>query len=75
MLAAQDQRRKQPSYTMPFFFEALELTLIWVVFGIFEATLDITQWSIFSYGLAAVWFLYTFYKLQKVLERQTMHKW
>ena len=70
-----ERRRKHPSYTSPFLFEVLELTLIWIVFGIFEGTLDLFQWSVLSYSVASLWAMYTIYKLNKVLDRQTQHKW
>ena len=75
MLTSHERRRKEPSYAMPFFFEILEITLIWIVFGIFEGTLDVMEWNIFSYGLSSVWFIFTIYKLNNVLDRQTQHKW
>ena len=75
MNAAHERRRREPSYTMPFVFEALEVVLIWIVFGIAESTFDVTQWSLVSYGLALVWFIYTSYKLKKVLDRQARYKW
>ena len=75
MLAVHDQRRKKPSYLIPFLFEVLELIMIWTVFAIVEASLDITQWSLISYALALIWFFYTIHKLQKVLSRQNLHHW
>jgi len=75
MLAAFDQRRKKPSYTIPFFFEALELVMIWIIFGIAEATLDVSQWNTLTYALCFVWIAYTLNKLKKVLIRQTVHTW
>jgi len=75
MLAAHEKRRKEPSYTIPFVFEALEIILIWIVFGILEGSMDIMQWSTISYLVAGAWFLYTFYKLRKVLQRQIVHRW
>ena len=70
-----ERRRKNPSYTSPFLFEILELTLIWIVFGILESTLDLLQWGVLSYSAAGIWIIYTLYKLNKVLDRQTQHKW
>ncbi len=75
MLAIHDQRRKKPSYLIPFLFEVLELIMIWTVFAIVETSLDITQWSSLSYGLTLICFFYTIYKLQKVLSRQNLHHW
>jgi len=75
MLSAHEKRRKEPSYTIPFLYEALEVILIWIVFGIFEGSMNILHWSVLSYVLAGAWFLYTFYKLRKVLQRQILHKW
>ena len=75
MQTTHERRRREPSYTMPIIFEVLEVSLIWIVFGIFEGTLDISQWGLVSYGLSSVWFLYTFYKLKKVLSRQILYKW
>jgi len=75
MHAAHERRRKNPSYTMPFIFEALEVVLIWIVFGIVEGSFDLTQWSWISYGVALLWFLYTAYKLIRVLNRQASYKW
>jgi len=75
MHAAHERRRKEPSYTMPLLFEALEVVLIWIVFGIVESTFDVTQWGFASYGLASLWLLYTAYKLMKVLKRQATYKW
>jgi len=75
MLAAYDQRRKKPSYTIPFFFEALELVMIWMVFSIAEASMNVTQWNTITYALAFAWLVYTLHKLKKVLIRQSIHKW
>ncbi len=75
MHIAHDRRRRNPSYTMPFVFEALEMVLIWIVFGIAEGSLDIMQWSFISYGLSLTWFIYTFVKLGKILSRQNAYKW
>jgi len=75
MLAAHEKRRKTPSYTMPFFYEILEIMLIWVVFSIIEGNMNILAWNMFSYAVAGTWFLYTVYKLRKVLIRQTIHRW
>ena len=75
MHASHERRRQNPSYTMPFVFEALEMVLIWIVFGIAEGSLDVMQWSLISYGLSLVWFVYTFIKLGKVLNRQNAYKW
>ncbi len=75
MHVTHDRRRKEPSYTMPFLFEGLEVVLIWIVFGIAEGTFDIAAWSIISYILASAWFGYTAYKLRKVLNRQSAYKW
>lgn len=69
-----DKRRKEPSYTVPFLYEGLEVLLIVIVFGILEGTLNIREWSFVSLSLGTVWFLYTLYKLSKVLSRQTPHK-
>jgi len=74
MHATSERRRKDPSYTTPFVFEGLEIVLIWIVIGIFESTLNIMHWSFVSYLVASVWFVYTFKKLKKVLDRQTMHR-
>lgn len=74
MLATYDQRRKNPSYTIPFFFEALELVMIWMVFSIVEVSMDITQWHTVTYVLAFLWLVYTLHKLKKVLIRQSIHK-
>ena len=75
MLSAHEKRRKEPSYTVPFLYEALEIMLIWIVFGIFEGSMNILQWGTLSYIVSGIWFLYTFYKLRKVLQRQIIHKW
>lgn len=75
MHASHERRRKEPSYTMPFIFEALELVLIWIVFGIFEGTFNVMHWSIISYMAALIWISYTIYKLIKVLKRQLIYKW
>jgi hypothetical protein len=75
MFSVNDQRRKKPSYAIPFFFEVLELVMIWIVLGIAEASLDITQWHTVTYVLGLTWLIYTLYKLNKVLIRQTQHKW
>lgn len=74
MQSSHERRRKEPSYTMPFLFEILEISLIWIVFGIFEGTLNILEWGLISYGLSSVWFIFTMYKLNNVLDRQTEHK-
>ena len=70
MLASHEKRRREPSYTIPFFYEGLELTLIWIVFSLIEGTSNIYAWSILSYLGASTWFMFTFYKLRKVLDRQ-----
>jgi len=75
MHAAHERRRKNPSYTMPFIFEALEVVLIWIVFGIVEGTFDMTRWNWISYALSFMWLAYTSYKLIKVLNRQASYKW
>lgn len=74
MLVSHEKRRREPSYSIPFFFEGLEIVLIWIVFSLFEGSINIFDWSIISYSLSAVWFIYTFYKLRKVLNRQMRHK-
>ena len=73
MSVTNERRRKQPSYTSPFLFEVLELILIWIVFGVLEGTFDLSQWSVLSYFFAGLWAMYTIYKLNKVLDRQTHH--
>lgn len=70
-----DRRRKTPSYVVPFLYELLEMVMIWIVFSLFEGTVDISTWSLMSYGLAGSWFMYTFYKLMRVLNRQVHHNW
>lgn len=75
MLVAHEKRRKEPSYAVPFLYEILEIILIWVVFSLIEGSINIFIWSIFSYFVASTWFLYTIYKLRRVLMRQTLHKW
>ena len=75
MLFAHDKRRHEPSYSTPLILEGLEVLMIRIVFSIFEGTFNIVAWSLLSYMLASVWFLYTFYKLTRVLDRQNMHKW
>lgn len=75
MHTVNDRRRHKPSYTIPFVFEALEVVMIWIVFGIVESTFDVTQWSWISWGLALAWFAYTAYKLKRVLNRQENYKW
>jgi hypothetical protein len=73
MSLTNERRRKHPSYTSPFLFEILELTLIWIVFGLFEGTLDLFAWSMLSYSIAGLWVMYTLHKLNKVLDRQSHH--
>ncbi|PHR55271.1 MAG: hypothetical protein COA44_11230 [Arcobacter sp.] len=74
MLATHEKRRKEPSYTIPFLYEILELALIWIFFSLIEGTTNITQWGLLSYSGSSVWFIYTFYKLKRVLNRQIVHK-
>lgn len=75
MLAAHEKRRKNPSYAIPFLYEILEIMLIWIVFGLLEGSINIFTWSIYSYIVSGAWFIYTIYKLRRVLMRQTIHKW
>ena len=70
MIAAQDKRRTEPSYTIPFVFEGFEIALIWITFSIYEGSFNVQAWSAVSYFLAAVWCIHTLYKLRKVLIRQ-----
>lgn len=69
MQAAQNQRRRKPSYTLPFLYEGLEVLLIFIVIAIFEGSLQMKEWGSFSYALGIIWFMYTLYKLSKVLGR------
>ena len=73
MQSIDERRRKKPSYILPFLFEILELALIWVVFGIYEGTFNIMEWGMLSYSLSAAWFIFSIYKLNRVLDRQTRH--
>ena len=66
-----NKRRHEPSYTVPFIFEVLEMMMIWIVFSIMEGTMDVMQWNTITYILALTWLSYTLYKLNKVLDRQT----
>ena len=75
MQMSNEHRRKKPSLAIPLLYEVLELLLIWVVFSIFEGTLNVTEWGLLSYALSSVWFLYTLYKLKTVLSRQVTHKY
>jgi len=70
MIAAQNKRRTEPSYTVPFVFEGFEVALIWITFSIYEGSFNVQVWSSVSYFLSAVWAVYTLYKLKKVLIRQ-----
>ena len=70
MLSGEDKRRTEPSYTIPFVFEAFEVALIWITFSIYEGTFNVEMWSVVSYSLSIVWAIYTLYKLRKVLVRQ-----
>lgn len=69
-----NKRRREPSYTIPFIFEILEMIMIWIVFSIMEGTMNVMQWSTVTYILSFTWLLYTLYKLTKVLDRQTLHR-
>jgi len=74
MISSHEKRRKEPSYTIPFLYEGLELVLIWIVFSLIEGTMEVGAWGILSYIGAGVWFLYTFYKLRRVLDRQVLSR-
>lgn len=73
MQTPDERRRKKPSYLLPFMYEILEITLMLIVFGIFEGTFNIFEWSVMSYSLSSAWFIFSMYKLNKVLSRQTHH--
>ena len=74
MHSEQKRRNKKSSITTPFLFEVLELILIWIVFGIFEGTLNVFAWGLISYGFSAVWVIYTIMKLKRVIKRQSKDK-
>lgn len=74
MQAAQNQRRRKPSYAFPFLYVGLEVLLIFIVITILEGSLQIKEWSPFSYSLGIIWFIYTLYKLSKVLGRTSDFK-
>ena len=71
MQAAQNRRRRRVSYAVPFLYEGLEVLLILIVITIFEGSPQMGEWSVFSYAIGAIWFLYTLYKLGKVLSRES----
>ncbi|MDF1881943.1 hypothetical protein JHD50_11650 [Sulfurimonas sp. MAG313] len=75
MHVAHERRTQHPNAVTPFLFEGLELLLIWIVFGIIEGTLNVSGWSIMSYGLSLIWMGYTISKLLRVLKRQQEHKY
>lgn len=68
-----EKRRKRPSYVIPFLFFFLEMVLMWLLIGIFNWSLDITQWHTVSFAVAAVWIIFSSVKLAIVLKRQKMH--
>jgi hypothetical protein len=74
MQVSDEHRRNKPSYTVPFLYIGLEVVLIWIVFSIYEGTLNIMGWGLLSYTLSSVWLLYTLYKLKTVLDRQGKYK-
>lgn len=71
MQAVQNRRRRRVSYAVPFLYEGLEVLLILIVITILEGSPQIGEWSVFSYALGTSWFLYTLYKLGKILGRES----
>lgn len=63
----EDQR--EPSLFKPFAYYSLELSLLLLVIGTFELSVDPTTWSTPSYIISAMWITYTTIKLFRVLTR------
>lgn len=68
-----EKRRKNPSYAIPVLFFCLELILMWLVLGIFNWTLDITQWHTYTYPVSLIWIIFSTAKLFFVLKRQKQY--
>ena len=68
-----ERRRENPSYTIPSFYLALELTLGWLVLSFAEFTTQISEWSMLSSLVLSIWALYAFNKYINILMRQKEH--
>ncbi len=68
-----EKRRKRPSYVIPLLFFLLEMVLMWLLIGIFNWNLDITQWHTISFVVVAIWIIFSSIKLTIVLKRQKIH--
>ena len=62
--------RRETNYVKPFLYYFLELSLLYPALSIAELNVDPFEWSGLSYGVAAVWALYSTKKLFRVLARQ-----
>ena len=62
--------RREANYVKPFLYYFLEVSLLYPALSIAELTINPSQWSLVSYGVAAVWALYSTKKLFRVLGRQ-----
>ncbi|MCK9373764.1 MAG: hypothetical protein M0P91_11235 [Sulfuricurvum sp.] len=63
----EDQR--EPSLFKPFIYYALEISLLLLIIGTFELSIDPTTWSNVSYIISTMWVTYTTIKLFRVLTR------
>ena len=65
-----EKRRDHPSFTVPAFFFILEMILMWIVFSFINWSLDVDDWSTYSYPFILIWVTYSTYKLYLVYKRQ-----
>lgn len=68
-----EKRRKRPSYIIPILFFCLELILMWLVLGIFNWNLDISQWHPYTYPVSVFWIIFSSAKLFFVFKRQKQY--
>ena len=68
-----EKRRREPSLAIPILFFCLELILMWLVLGLFNWNLDVSNWHNYTYPVALLWALFSVAKLLIVLKRQKKH--
>ena len=65
-----EKRRRRPSYSVPLLFYILEIALMYLLLSLFNWSVSVFQWNMYSYIIAFVWLLYSSLKLYFVLKRQ-----
>jgi len=65
-----EKRRRRPSHLVPFAFFLMEALMMWLLLSLFNWDTNPLEWSVYAYGVYALWFIFISIKLSIVLKRQ-----